>query len=246
MLPQVRGYVFPNGDVSEKQFEKALAEIEGVGFAWRYTAGTFDYLWLPGFWKHQKINRPSESPLPPHPKDPYRLLSVLDALAQYKADTDSGLDPLSDDSLNAQGKISDGSTLVRAPAQAGGSDPVPFSAVEPSVTTEDARELFELWRQRCNHPDAKFTAERRAKVQARLKEGYTADQVRAAIEGAARGAFVNDAGTRFDDLELICRSGSKLESFVKRSGQPVGGSVVPIGGQRRERPDYDRAAGLTA
>ncbi len=39
---------------------------------------------------------------------------------------------------------------------------------------------------------------------------------------AARAAFVNDDGKRFDDFELIFRNGSKLESFIQRTGdQPV-------------------------
>jgi hypothetical protein len=81
----------------------------------------------------------------------------------------------------------------------------------------DARELFAYWQRQCGHPNAKPTRDRLAKVRARLSEGYTAEQVRQAIDGAARAAFVNDAGKRFDDLELICRNGSKLEDFMSRS-----------------------------
>lgn len=79
------------------------------------------------------------------------------------------------------------------------------------------RELFDYWRERCNHNPAKFTTERRRKVKARIGEGYTVAQIRQAIDGAARGAYVNDNGHRFDDLELICRSGSKLEQFIARA-----------------------------
>lgn len=79
------------------------------------------------------------------------------------------------------------------------------------------RDLFAYWQDRCRHPNAKMTRERTAKVGARLREGYTPEQIRDAIDGAQRGAFVNDDGKRFDDLELICRSGSKLESFIARA-----------------------------
>lgn len=77
--------------------------------------------------------------------------------------------------------------------------------------------LFQHWQAACGHPTAKLTNDRRGKVQARLKEGYTEAQIRTAIDGAARAAFVNDDGKRFDDLELICRSGSKLEGFIDRA-----------------------------
>lgn len=78
-----------------------------------------------------------------------------------------------------------------------------------------AGRLFDYWRKQCRKPPtAKFSPDRRRKVEARLREGYTEQQIRTAIDGAARAAFVNDNGKRFDDLELICRSGSKLESFI--------------------------------
>jgi hypothetical protein len=86
------------------------------------------------------------------------------------------------------------------------------------------RDLFDYWRDRCNHPTAKLGADRRGKIQARLNEGYTAEQIRRAIDGAARGAFVNDDGKRFDDIELICRRGNKLEDFMERASAPAKGA----------------------
>jgi hypothetical protein len=97
--------------------------------------------------------------------------------------------------------------------------------VEPA-RLDDARQrlqaatvtrIFEYWQTTCGHPDAKLLNDRRRKVQARLKEGYTEQQIRSAIDGAAAGAYVNDDGKRFDDLELICRSSAKLEDFIGRS-----------------------------
>lgn len=77
--------------------------------------------------------------------------------------------------------------------------------------------LFAYWQQQCGHGHAKFTRDRRAKIRGRLKEGYTPEQIRQGIDGAARAAFTNDAGKTFDDLELICRNGSKLEDFIART-----------------------------
>lgn len=79
-------------------------------------------------------------------------------------------------------------------------------------------ELFEHWRTACGHPRAKLTDGRRRKIRARLKEGYTVEQLRQAIDGAAVGAFVNEQGVKFDDIELICRNGSKVEQFIARAG----------------------------
>ena len=88
----------------------------------------------------------------------------------------------------------------------------------PSELGAVARRLFAYWQEQCGRSTAKFTLDRRRKVEARLREGYTEQQIRQAIDGAARAAFVNDAGKRFDDLELICRSGSKVEDFISRAG----------------------------
>lgn len=92
-------------------------------------------------------------------------------------------------------------------------------SVEPSRLDDAAfiRQVFDRWQERCDHPQAKLTADRRAKVKARIREGRTLEDFFAAIEGAARAAFVNDEGKRFDDLELICRSGAKFESFMARA-----------------------------
>jgi len=84
------------------------------------------------------------------------------------------------------------------------------------------RDLFGYWQQQCRHPQAKLTRDRGRKVLARLREGYTPEQVQQAIDGAARAAFVNDDGKRFDDLELICRNGSKLEDFIGRAAKANG------------------------
>lgn len=103
----------------------------------------------------------------------------------------------------------------------------PNPNVEPDDSTVIARELFEHWRTACGHPRAKLTDDRRRKIRARLREGYTVEQIRQAIDGAAARAFVNEQGVKFDDIELICRNGAKVEQFIARaaakSPRPDGG-----------------------
>lgn len=98
------------------------------------------------------------------------------------------------------------------------------TSVEPGLDRSTIPDLFAYWQQQCDHPQARLTRDRRQKIQARLKEGYTPEQIRVAIDGAAKAAFVNDQGKRFDDLELICRTGSKLESFIDRAVEHGAGS----------------------
>lgn len=83
-----------------------------------------------------------------------------------------------------------------------------------------ARRLFDYWRERCHHEQAKLTPDRERKVLARLRDGYTEEFIRRAIDGAAAAPFRNNHGRPFDDLELICRNGSKLENFAQRAAPP--------------------------
>jgi hypothetical protein len=85
-------------------------------------------------------------------------------------------------------------------------------------------ELFAYWQQQTKHPTAMLKKDRRAKVEARLREGYTPDQIRRGIDGAARAAYVDEAGKRFDDLELICRNSVKLEDFIDRATAAANGN----------------------
>jgi hypothetical protein len=77
--------------------------------------------------------------------------------------------------------------------------------------------LFDYWRLSCRagRKTVKLGEKRRKVIQARLREGYTAGQLRRAIDGAVVGAFEKD-GKRYDDLELICRDEVKLDSFIAR------------------------------
>lgn len=105
---------------------------------------------------------------------------------------------------------------------------------EKTVTSSlrsDVVECFGYWQDRTDHRTAKLTDERRRKIEQRLRDGYSVQQIRSAIDGAAKGAFVNDAGKRFDDIELICRNGSKLEDFIERASATPNGTVVRFGGR---------------
>jgi hypothetical protein len=114
----IRGYVFPHDqDVSDRTVAEWVTEVVSVGIAAMYkavadtparhvadtvlaTQGTmqtavvrdgdaYPYLWLPNFWRHQVINKPTESKLPAHPADPYGHLPIVLALAKFREDSRS-------------------------------------------------------------------------------------------------------------------------------------------------------------
>ena len=83
--------------------------------------------------------------------------------------------------------------------------------------------VFSYWQEALNHPQARLTPEREKAIRARLKEGYTFDQITQAIDGCRASPFhrgQNERSQAYDDLTLICRNGSKLESFINVAATP--------------------------
>lgn len=122
-------------------------------------------------------------------------------------------------------------------------EPLVESPPQNGATSTAFRDVFAYWQERCNHQQAKPTSERQRLVKARFAEGYTIDQVKAAIDGCASSPHhqgVNDRGERYDDLTLICRSGSKLEWFLDRAERETGGRTWT----ERERASIDKAVAL--
>lgn len=83
---------------------------------------------------------------------------------------------------------------------------------------ETVVEIFDYWckAMKKNAP-TKLTAKRKSCIKARLREGYSVDQIKQAIDGCARSSYhmgQNNNGTVYNDLTLICRSGEKVEHFA--------------------------------
>lgn len=77
--------------------------------------------------------------------------------------------------------------------------------------------IFAHWQKVMDFPLAKLLPVREKLIRARLKEGYTVEQIIAAIDGCRNSKFHlgdNDNGTVYADLTLICRNGAKLEWFI--------------------------------
>jgi len=92
---------------------------------------------------------------------------------------------------------------------------------ELSAKADPACEIFAYWVSVMGKTGAaKLTPKRKKSVQARLRDGYTLDQIKNAIDNCRADPWSmgeNDRHTQFNDLELICRTGEKLESFINRA-----------------------------
>lgn len=143
------------------------------------------------------------------------LGQVIHQLALGRAEAD-------DDALRTLWRLSNGSgqtaTLPGIPGPAPSTD----DAVKLTVS-----ELFVYWQVQCGHGQAKATPERLTVIRSRLRDGYTAAEIRKAIDGAKHAAFEQD-GKRWDDLTLICRNGAKLEDFITRGVRATGAIVLDV------------------
>lgn len=94
----------------------------------------------------------------------------------------------------------------------------PPSKVKPTVpASAETAEVFEYWKQVMNHPAAQLDAKRSKNIGARLKDGYTVSQLCRAVDGCKYDPFsqgANDRQTVYDDIELICRDGPKVDKFM--------------------------------
>jgi hypothetical protein len=112
-----------------------------------------------------------------------------------------------------------------APAPTAGPSPIQTPAdSKASQASSEALSVFGEWcRVMGKNSNALFTPERRKKVEARLREGYTVERLFKAIRGCKASPHhqgQNEHGTVYDDLELVCRDGKHVETFEAFADRP--------------------------
>ncbi len=80
------------------------------------------------------------------------------------------------------------------------------------------REIFNYWKSVMNKDNSsRLNKKRESAIKARMKEGYSALDIKQAIDGCSNTPHnmgQNENGELYNDLELICRNGSNLERFM--------------------------------
>lgn len=87
-------------------------------------------------------------------------------------------------------------------------------------------DIFEHWKRVMGKDRAKLTPGRKRAIQARIKEGYTKEDIQDAIDGCAAIPYNmgdNPSRKQYNDLTLICRSGEKLEYYMAGQVTITGG-----------------------
>lgn len=107
-------------------------------------------------------------------------------------------------------------------------------------TAEIVQRVFEAWREAAGHPGAKLTKDRREKVTARLREGYTVEEILLAVtEGWRHDPWPARADN--NDLVILLRTGPQLEKFrnlARKAGD--GRQADPEEEARRAREFVER------
>ncbi|MCV4783124.1 phage replication protein, partial [Escherichia coli] len=65
------------------------------------------------------------------------------------------------------------------------------------------KEIFVFWQKTFNHPRARLDNTRRRKIEARLRDGYSVDEIKSAILGCKASPFhqgENEFGLVYDDI----------------------------------------------
>lgn len=84
-------------------------------------------------------------------------------------------------------------------------------------SNKETEEIFTFWKEAMSlNGSTLLTDKRKRNIDARLKQGYDIERIKNAIRGCAMSPFhqgQNDSGTKYNDIELICRNGEKVEFF---------------------------------
>ena len=103
---------------------------------------------------------------------------------------------------------------------------------------DDVHEVFTRYQH--YHPQAVLGAKRRTLIQRRLDDGYTVEQLHAAIDGCHRSEFHsgdNPRGKKYQSLELILRDEDHVEQFIDES-KTIIEAPTNLAAHRKRRRTY--------
>jgi len=78
-------------------------------------------------------------------------------------------------------------------------------------------EVFQYWQAKMNHPRAKLDKKRKSIIQAAIKQGYTLEELKQAIDGCHKTPYNmgnNPQKKKYDDIGLVLRDASHIERFM--------------------------------
>lgn len=101
----------------------------------------------------------------------------------------------------------------------------PLAARDPEIceppppeqpVSDQVRQVFTHWQAEHNHPTAKLDDKRRKRIQARLAQGFTAEELCKAITGAKFDTWLmgkNPSNKRYDGIDTLLRDAAQVEKL---------------------------------
>lgn len=189
-----------------------LKQLAKQGLIVRYIVDRRKIIEIPGFLRHQKPHH-KELPgkLPPQPRQTRDKNQPRSVSAPTQVSTNPS------DTLNLIPSSLIPSSLIP-------DTPIPYPSKETSVeqkgstalSADDVGEVVKHYQD--FHPKSKPGEKEKGKIRARLKDGYSVEDLKAAIDGCHRSPHhcgENDSGKNFQSLELIVRDASHVSQFLE-------------------------------
>lgn len=109
--------------------------------------------------------------------------------------------------------------------QEGGVGETKSTDPKPSELKAQARKVFEHWQLTWTHPGAKFDAKRQKRIESRLREGFTVEQLCNAISGFTHSPWHNGSdpksnGVVYDGLQTLLRDAAQVEAGIGLFANP--------------------------
>ncbi len=194
-IPLLAGRVFPGKDLAVT--EKALSELLGW-FVNTYEVSGQSYYHLRNWSKHQRIRFRGD------PRVPIEQMS-FDLLTQNKNPQDLDLDQDLERDQDQDLLSSSGSDVGEKPTTESEMDTI--------------RRVFVFWKKIHKHNQAKLDKKRTERIRARLREGFTGEQLADAIRGSLKDDFLmgrdKNANRKYDGIETILKSAAQVERLIE-------------------------------
>jgi hypothetical protein len=215
---RLRAEIFPGDNYALDDIKHWIGELISSGLVREYVVENITYWIVTGWKKHQRIDRPTyKHPLP---------LSDIKKITDNSSNTHR---VIIDDSATTPQVVSDGSATDRNGMERRGKEKDICEVETSHVCAPDykpltsTQEVFTHWQQVMNHPHAKLDTKRRKVIMQALGLGYTADNLKLAIDGCSKTPFnagQNDRGQRYDSINLIFRDADHIDQFIANATNP--------------------------
>jgi hypothetical protein len=196
---RLKAEVFPVDAFTTSQITEWVNELILHKLLHEYVVENKSYWIITGWKKHQRIDKPTyRHPPPLNINIPELSLSTTRLVAETSPTEGKGMEGKGMEIITSENNIL-------------------FSS------SHEVMEIYIHWQNTMQRPRAKLDAKRKSKITQALKLGYTVGELKEAIEGCKKTPFnmgKNEAGQRYDDIELILRDAMHIDRFISNANNP--------------------------